>query len=199
MADVFIFDAVRTPRGRGKAGKGGLSGLHPQEVLAQTLNHMAARLHLDKHLVDDAFVAGMLHDLGIVLLASHLPERFAETVAELKRAPRPLHEVEHERWGVSHAEIGAYLLGLWNLPFPVVEAVANHHRLDPTKPQNELTTALHVADVLVHELDGAPCPVESACAPALDLAYLENIGCLDRIDEWRQKARDLQDHLEEAA
>ncbi len=53
MADVFIFDAVRTPRGRGKAGKGGLSGLHPQEVLAQTLNHMAARIHLDKHLVDD--------------------------------------------------------------------------------------------------------------------------------------------------
>ncbi len=50
MADVFIFDAVRTPRGRGKAGKGGLSGLHPQEVLAQTLNHMAARIHLDKHL-----------------------------------------------------------------------------------------------------------------------------------------------------
>ena len=53
MADVFIFDAVRTPRGRGKAGKGGLSGLHPQELLAQTLNHMAARLQLDKSLVDD--------------------------------------------------------------------------------------------------------------------------------------------------
>jgi acetyl-CoA C-acetyltransferase len=53
MADVFIFDAVRTPRGRGKAGKGGLSGLHPQEVLAQTLNHLAARLHLDRSLVDD--------------------------------------------------------------------------------------------------------------------------------------------------
>ena len=53
MADVFIFDAVRTPRGRGKAGKGGLSGLHPQELLAQTLNHLAARLGLDKSLVDD--------------------------------------------------------------------------------------------------------------------------------------------------
>ncbi len=53
MADVFIFDAVRTPRGRGKAGKGGLSAHHPQEVLAQTLNHLAERLHLDKHLVDD--------------------------------------------------------------------------------------------------------------------------------------------------
>lgn len=53
MADVLVFDALRTPRGRGKAGKGGLSHVHPQELLAQTLNHMAARLGLDKSLVDD--------------------------------------------------------------------------------------------------------------------------------------------------
>jgi len=53
MADVFIFDALRTPRGRGKAGKGGLSQLHPQELVAQTLNHMADRRKLDKRLVDD--------------------------------------------------------------------------------------------------------------------------------------------------
>ena len=53
MADVFIFDALRTPRGRGKAGKGGLSQHHPQELVAQTLNHMAERRQLDKSLVDD--------------------------------------------------------------------------------------------------------------------------------------------------
>ncbi|MFT3696915.1 MAG: acetyl-CoA C-acetyltransferase [Kofleriaceae bacterium] len=56
MADVFIFDALRTPRGRGKAGKGGLSNIHPQELLAQTLNHMAGRLKLDKNLVQDAAI-----------------------------------------------------------------------------------------------------------------------------------------------
>ena len=53
MADVFIFDALRTPRGRGKAGKGGLANHHPQELLAQTLNHMAERKRLDKSLVED--------------------------------------------------------------------------------------------------------------------------------------------------
>src|ERR1041384_2245410 len=53
MTDVFIFDALRTPRGRGKAGKGGLSQVHPQELLAQTLNHMAERRNLDKNLVED--------------------------------------------------------------------------------------------------------------------------------------------------
>ena len=56
MADVYIFDALRTPRGRGKAGKGGLSHLHPQEILAQTLNALAARLGLDKNLIEDVAV-----------------------------------------------------------------------------------------------------------------------------------------------
>ncbi len=56
MADVFIYDALRTPRGRGKAGKGGLANHHPQELLAQTLNHMAERKKLDKNLVDDVAV-----------------------------------------------------------------------------------------------------------------------------------------------
>ncbi len=53
MADVFIYDALRTPRGRGKAGKGGLAGHHPQELLAQTLNRLAERRKLDKNLVED--------------------------------------------------------------------------------------------------------------------------------------------------
>ena len=56
MADVYIYDALRTPRGRGKAGKGGLANHHPQELLAQTLNHMAERKKLDKNLVDDLAV-----------------------------------------------------------------------------------------------------------------------------------------------
>jgi acetyl-CoA C-acetyltransferase len=56
MADVFIFDAARTPRGRGKAGKGGLANHHPQELLAQTLNFMAERSKLDKSLVEDVAI-----------------------------------------------------------------------------------------------------------------------------------------------
>jgi acetyl-CoA C-acetyltransferase len=56
MADVFIYDALRTPRGRGKAGKGGLSMIHPQELLAQTLNTMAERRKLDKNLVQDVSI-----------------------------------------------------------------------------------------------------------------------------------------------
>ncbi len=56
MADAYILDAVRTPRGRGKAGKGALSGLHPQELLAQTLNCLADRAGIDRNEVDDVVV-----------------------------------------------------------------------------------------------------------------------------------------------
>ena len=166
---------------------------------ARHVGSLARRLVDDKHLVDDAFVAGLLHDLGIILLASSLPEHFAQSLAELARAPRPLHEVEYERWGVSHAEIGAYLLGLWNLPLPLVEAVAQHHRPDSTRPASELATVLHVADALAHEYSASRCAVESASAPALDLVYLEAIGSLDRVEAWRDIARELQATLEEAA
>ncbi len=56
MADAYIIDAVRTPRGRGKAGKGALSGIHPQELLAQTLNQLAKRNNLRREDVDDVVV-----------------------------------------------------------------------------------------------------------------------------------------------
>jgi acetyl-CoA C-acetyltransferase len=56
MGNAWIIDAVRTPRGRGKAGKGALSGIHPQELLAQTLNELARRTGIDKGDVDDVVV-----------------------------------------------------------------------------------------------------------------------------------------------
>jgi acetyl-CoA C-acetyltransferase len=56
MADAFIIDTIRTPRGRGKAGKGALSGIHPQELLAQCLNQLAKRNNLKREDVEDVVV-----------------------------------------------------------------------------------------------------------------------------------------------
>src|SRR5260370_34293212 len=66
MTTAYILDAVRTPRGRGKPGKGALTGIHPQELLAHTLNQLAERTGIDKHDVDDV-VAGcvtQVHEQG---------------------------------------------------------------------------------------------------------------------------------------
>src|SRR5688572_32485649 len=56
MAEAFIVDAVRTPRGRGKLGKGALSGLHPQQLLAQTLNQLVSRSGARAEDIEDVVV-----------------------------------------------------------------------------------------------------------------------------------------------
>src|SRR5687768_12285528 len=56
MAHAFIIDSVRTPRGRGKAGKGALSAIHPQELLAQTLNELVRRTQARADDIEDVVV-----------------------------------------------------------------------------------------------------------------------------------------------
>jgi HD-like signal output (HDOD) protein len=74
-----------------------------------------------------AYLAGLLCDVGQLVLASTTPERLYVTQAEAAQAGVPAHVAEASTWGATHAEIGAFLLGLWGLPFQIVEAVANHH------------------------------------------------------------------------
>jgi HD-like signal output (HDOD) protein len=74
-----------------------------------------------------AYIAGLLCDVGQLVLVSAAPERLYVTQAEASQRGVSVHQAELATWGVTHAEIGAYLLGLWGLPFQIVEAVANHH------------------------------------------------------------------------
>lgn len=92
-------------------------------AIAQTAASMA-KLPEDASV---AYMAGLLCDVGQLVLASTAPERLYVTQAEALQAGIPAHVAEQATWGATHAEIGAYLLGLWGLPFQIVEAVANHH------------------------------------------------------------------------
>lgn len=74
-----------------------------------------------------AYMAGLLCDVGQLVLASTAPERLYVTQAEALRTGVAAHVAEKSTWGATHAEMGAYLLGLWGLPFQIVEAVAQHH------------------------------------------------------------------------
>jgi HD-like signal output (HDOD) protein len=74
-----------------------------------------------------AYIAGLLCDVGQLALVTSAPERLYVTQAEAAQRGVPAHVAERATWGATHAEIGGYLLGLWGLPFQIVEAVANHH------------------------------------------------------------------------
>lgn len=99
-----------------------------------------------------AFMSGMLHELGQLILACHQPEMHALAARTSKEQGIRLHTAEEQCFGVSHAEVGAYLLGLWGLPYPVIEAVAFHHHPERVKTiKSGVFASVHVASELTSE------------------------------------------------
>ena len=134
----------------------------------------------DKKLAEDVFASAVVHDVGEIVLALALGPEYGR-VRQLAESRQPRHLVESEELGASHAEVGAYLLGLWGLPFAVVEAVAHHHRPSRLGRREDcrLVAALHVADAMA---DG-----EGGTA-ALDQAFLDGIDCRDEVERWLRLA-----------
>jgi HD-like signal output (HDOD) protein len=162
--------------------------------------HIAARLPVPRHLTDTVFVAGMLHDVGKLILAAKLSERFENTLAEAEKEHCPLYKVEEREGGFSHAEIGAYLLGLWGLPYTVVEAVAFHHTANQMAHQDlDAVSAVHVADLLAHEIEEPP-PEQGLEVPAAENreAEFEALGVVENLAEWRAMAAGIPALLAEA-
>ena len=96
-------------------------------------------------------------------------------------------EAETGLYGASHAQVGAYLLGLWGLPIPVIEAVAYHHRPGHLAARGfGVVAATHVADGLVHELDDR---AEMPGAEGIDMDYVEALGATGQLDGWRASLR----------
>ncbi|MDQ1648917.1 MAG: hypothetical protein QOG60_974, partial [Frankiaceae bacterium] len=102
---------------------------------------VARALLVDRNMADDAFISGLLQDVGQLALASAAPDAFRHCLAEAAWRNLPLHEVEREILGCDHAQTGAALLVLWQMPEPVVTAVAATH----TPLTDSLDTPLGVA------------------------------------------------------
>jgi len=184
---VLSVEAFRAFDGVAPVGGYSLEDIHAHAHLTARI---ACRLPTDKAVKESVSAAALLHDVGKLVLMSRLPQETAR-VAELAREHgRPLHEAEREVIGVSHAEIGAYLLGLWGLPLPVVEAVAYHH--NPSQVPHQVfdcLAAVHVADALAQTLPSMA--TNPFVPPALDLQYLADLNVQDRIPEWQSMAAEV--------
>jgi putative nucleotidyltransferase with HDIG domain len=150
---------------------------------------LAKRLVSSQRVAEDAFTAALLHDIGQIALAIGVRDRYAEILRDARTRQRPLQEVEYERLGVSHAEVGAYLLGVWGLPFSVIEAVAYHHRPSAVEAgDREVIAAVHVADTIVEAGDST----EPGATTGLDVAFLDASGwaaAVPKAREWTATAR----------
>lgn len=118
---------------------------------SQRVGTVAASLLSDRELSRTAYCAGMLHDIGRVVLAVSMPEAFSRAAELSKRQNIPLHVAEQQVFSCTHAEIGAHLLVLWGLPQALIEAVAFHHSPGALgDSQFGIAGAIHVADAIEH-------------------------------------------------
>jgi len=144
--------------------------------------HVARQLMSDRASGNEAFVAALLHDVGLLVIATQMPERFLELRVQVMRSSLSLAEVELEVIGAHHADIGAHILELWGLPSAIVEAVGRHHDAADI-PCGAIDTlhALHVADAIV---SGFMDPTAGAAweqIDALEPEYLNSLGIGDTV------------------
>ena len=142
---------------------------------------MARHEKLPPAVADSVYVAGILHDVGRLVFASHSPKLYRNVIDIAARENRQLYQVEQELFGATHAEIGAYLLGQWGLPELVIELIAYHHSSEiPENLVMELG-ALRAADVYSKDILPASEPDSS---DTLDKIFASSPLLAKKKDEW---------------
>jgi len=131
---------------------------------------------------DEAFVGGMLHDIGKLVLSVNLTEHYRKVVKLVVTEKMECYRAEQEIFGANHADVGGRILSYWGLPHPVVEAIASHH--EPSLSGQKIfspLTVVHAANALLHQLEDPEAPADAG----LDMPYLEELGLVDRLEVWR--------------
>ena len=134
---------------------------------------------LTKH-TEDALMAGMLHDIGKLIMLSYFPQEFKKSVELSQQKSIPLFEAEKEVIGVSDAEIGAHLLSLWGLPSSILEAIALHYtpKITPA-PITNVLTAVHLGYAIQHDIQNNVNGNEKS---AVDMDYLEKLNLSNNVE-----------------
>lgn len=100
-----------------------------------------------------AYISGLLHDIGQLLIFAADPYGYAEILTRRGRDDQALDHLERTHLGIDHAQVGGELARRWNLPADIVEAISRHHAINSDPPNSELADVVHVATALAHGLD----------------------------------------------
>ncbi len=165
-----------------KLEKFGLTNLWKHSMAVGTRARQIARtISVDKVVVDNTFQAGILHDVGKLILTENLTSEYLNVHRSAKLNGIPLVKAEMDSFGASHAQVGAYLLGLWNFNREIVSAAAYHHTPSAAPlAESAVLAAVHVANAT----ETAFSPRWAECASQVDEAYLASLSLSDWVEEW---------------
>jgi HD-like signal output (HDOD) protein len=124
---------------------------HSQSV-SGLVRQLGMATGMSRQELETPVMAGMLHDLGKLILASQNPQEYRRIIAQADQQTMPVFEAEAEALWCHHAGIGAYLMGLWGLPFSAVEAVAHHHNHEYQSTDRKYCLLVYGANLLLHWL-----------------------------------------------
>jgi len=152
--------------------------------VASLAQRIAAAENCPKLMVDESFTAGLLHDVGKAVLLAEMPQQYGDILRQMAARPETdPRMVENEGLGCSHADVGAYLLGIWGLPAQLLQAVAFHdHPSDSLELRFTPLAAVHGADVIASAADKSPINQDIR----LDNAYMAALDLEQKPSLWRE-------------
>jgi putative nucleotidyltransferase with HDIG domain len=144
---------------------------------------------------NDAFSAGLLHDVGTALVFRRAPRRY-DTMIErhIAEPDRPLVEIELEEFGTTHAEVGAAALGVMRFPGDMVDAISTHHT-PPSEVTPLLSRLLIAADAVALEVDGVDSEENAPIGVALEALDIPASAADGMVDEVRSDQENLSSFL----
>lgn len=184
-------------------GGGGMGDFWEHSVSTAVAARMLQRA-LPHRPVGEAFVAGLLHDIGRLVVARYLPQEFTRVQQALEKSESPVWAIEHELLGMSHAEIGGTLCRHWNLPEAICDAIHWHHLPMRQEEASPLTCILHVAEYMAHRSgrnphqEGRLRNIEEGAADVLGLrrnarGETDVVWYLERLQTELQRAEGFRD------
>ena len=141
-------------------------------------------------IIDDAFIAGLVHDIGLLILATMMPDKYDQLLTQAVDQNIPVLELQTQELQTTHAEIGAFLLGTWGFRMDIVEAVTYQHNPLQSKISGfSPLTAVHVANQLLNctRPDGN-CPMIQ-----IDETYIDQLGLSHRLKHWKSLSLQILD------
>lgn len=117
-------------------------------VIARLLAEQCNVLHSER-----LFVAGLLHDIGKLIIAQRLPDKTKEILEEVQLSQRAELEIEKEILGFTHAEVGCELMTTWNMPETLINSVSHHHAPQAAETGVVETCLVHIANCLTDEAE----------------------------------------------